>query len=378
MLLCLIVVQLSSCSLFNNDDNDNPPPTPISICRGQDILSLAMQDIEMLKQALWDGQCIGAFQGTFGDITTNLDKLLLTKKVPAFRIHLGGFCGHGSKCTPGECNLDDLNCLGSRAKAFETMAKKRNVNCYLSPYAEYTSTNQAQVNGWFNIIRANAPTCILVASAMGGFTPPNILIERHGGNPGPSQITSTDGTSSFDINSPNYNTFASVISFHWTNRYNLRLTSEKETPPPPLQRSLNNRISKSDFTQLQLLHTPLGAKPAAPAQCKYIHNLAAPEIYKPHAEDYGAAGDNRSNRPMFILKTKTKNMQILSPSGIEVGCTKYYGSYTNTSLSRHYVGSCSGDDALSLYNKIQGEWGFLKDGSTCTPVAILRRMGVYR
>lgn len=351
-------------------------PTPIPC---QDILSLPMQDVKMIKANLEVGQSIGVMAGTFGPINKVLPELLATGKVPAFRIHLGGFCAHGSKCTDGECSPGNINCLKSRARTAQKIAESfPSSQCYASPYAEYSSTDRKRVDAWFSAIKSEAPSCIPVASSFGGYIPPYIrYIERHGNNPQISEITSNDGSNYFDSDSVKYNKKATVMSCKWTNRYNLRLTSEKSAPPPPKERSLDNRIGQHDFLLMQLMGHELPPQPAPPVSCKHIHSFTGQELLKPHSEDYGSLNGQRGNKPMVILKKKVNKLDVIDTKGRYVGCFKYYGKYTVNGYHRYYMGSCSGQDAYDLYLKT-GEWAFMKDGTTCTPITVMRRMGYFR
>lgn len=392
-LLVLLILLLSSCSflekqVFTIDDLDRPvvtetlPPTRAAVNRkyyGQDILGLARQNVPMIKTNLEEGQCVGVMAGTFGGTIGPMDDLLSTGKVYCYRFHAFGFCKHGSSCSPGECGVTNYSCMKGKAQAIEALAQKYPMpfaQCYISPYAEYAERSATRVNKWFSILKQYAPSCIPVSSAMGGYVPSGVLIEKHGNSPGVAAITSNDGANYFDSNSTKYNDYAKQISFAWTNRYNLRLTSEKAAPLPPRKRPLSNRISKSDFIQMQLMQHEMPPRPAPPAVCRTIHTLSGGETLKNHSEDYGAAGDSRSNKPLFISRSRSSRMDILSPSGAKIGCFKYYGPYEG--LYRLYEGSCSGMTPYELYQKAGGEWAWIKDGSTCIPFPTIRRAGTYR
>lgn len=372
ILFCLI---LTSCVVRQPSTLERATATQLP---GQDILSLPMQDIDMIKANLQPGQCIGVMAGTFGQVKRPLEELLATGKVPCFRTHLGGFCSHGSRCTDGECKPTDFNCLKSRARAAEKTALAfPNSKCYASPYAEYSSTNRTQVNEWFKIIKEHAPSCTPVASAFGGYVPPNVLVEKHGNSPGITDITSNDGSNYFDSDSVKYNKIARIISFKWTNRYNLRLTSEKSAPPPPKERSLSNRIEKHDFLLMQIMQQALPPEPPAPGVCKSIRRFSGQELWKPHSEDYGVNNGVRGNRPMLISKRRISKFDVVNKAGKVIACLKYYGTFTAPGYYRYYMGTCSGENAYDLYLET-GEWAFLKDGGVCTPITVIRRMNYFR
>lgn len=375
----LVLLLLSSCTTLQKPEPTTLTQAAVVQLPCQDILSLPMQDIEMIKRNLEPGQCIGTMAGTFGQVKRPLEELLATGKVPCFRTHLGGFCSHGSKCTDGECKTTDYNCLKSRARAAEKTAKAYpQSQCYVSPYAEYSSTNRNQVNEWFKIVREHAPSCIPVASSFGGYIPPNVLVEKHGNSPGRTDITSNDGSNYFDSDSVLYNDLAEIISCKWTNRYNLRLTSEKSAPPPPKERSLKNRIGKNDFIQMQLMGRDMPSMPTPPSICKSMKKLTGEELFKNHAEDYGEANGARGNKPMLIYKKRTTSFDVYSPAGKKIACFKYYGTFVTPGYHRYYMGSCSGQDAYELYIAAGGEWAFMKDGNSCVAMPTIRRWGYFR
>ena len=366
-----------------------PPPVPVeptSIFRAvntpkpcQDILSLAVQDRKMIKENLREGEGIGVMAGTFGEIKKSLRELLLTGKVDWFRIHLGGFCSHGAKCYPGECATNNLECLRTRARTAQDLKEEfPNVECNISPYAEYAEKNKDKVMGWFRTIHDAAPGCDLVASAFGGYIPPGVKVEKHGNNPGNAAITSNDGSNYFDSDSVTYNTIASERSCKWTNRYNRRLTSEKGPPPPPKERPASNNIQKNDFIQMQLMELPLEPMPKPPAVCKGIKKFTGRDLLKTHGEDYGENGDARSNKPLLITRNGPGNLDVYNAANKKIGCFKYYGPYVDRGYNRHYMGSCSGDDAYTLYIKAKSEWAFVKEGNLCRPITVMRRMGYFR
>lgn len=377
-LLLLLPILFGACSTVTPPLPDIPLAAP-KVISFQDILSLPMQNVKMIKENLRPGEGIGVMAGTFGPINKVLPEVLAATNAPMFRIHLGGFCNHGSRCTEGECSPGNINCIRSRARTAEKIAKSfPNSQCYASPYAEYSSTDRNRVEGWFAAIKSEAPSCIPVASAFGGYIPPSIkYIERHGNNPQISEITSNDGSNYFDSDSVKYNKKATKLSGKWTNRYNLRLTSEKSAPPPPKDRPLTNRIEKHDFILMQLMADDLSPQPATPAICSSLTKLTGEELYKPHSEDYGAANGNRGNRPMLILKSRVSKLDLLDRTGKTIGCFAYYGTFTTPGYHRYYMGTCSGQNALDLYRKT-GEWGFLKNGNRCTAITVIRRMNYFR
>ena len=358
---------------------------------GQDFLGLARQDVKMLKENTEPGQCIGTLAGTFGGIIDPLDQLFKTDKYDCLRVHLT-FCDHGRKCQPGECDPTSLACLEGKALALKKLVKKHpEVTLkYVSYMLEYQTKDRKLVDSQVKMLRRVLPDWKIVASILpGAYVPSGVLVERHGNTPQLSHITSNDGANYFDANTweagnaaPIYRTRATEVSFAWRNRDNLRLTSEKGAPLPPKQRPLSNRLEPQDIVQSQLTQKPLAMRPVAPAACSgstVLSKLRPGELWKVRSEDYGAKNDSRGNKPLFIARSSAGRMKVLDQEGAEIACLKYYGPYADTGLGRFYLGSCSGDTGLSLYNKNKKrEWVWINDGKNCWGVSALRRMGYYR
>lgn len=358
------------------------PPSPPDLetlilqgdhCHGQDILGLARQDVEMISNNWAQGECLGVLAGTFGPTIKPVRQIVEKNNVPAVRWHLS-FCNHNNQCGPGECQPTDLNCMKKKAKDINDLhVIYPQTVCYISPRLEYTERNCTKVNSWFNAVKNSAPLCKLIASPMPGSCIPNdVLIEKHGNTPGEADSVSNDGANYFDSDSVKYNKLGKLFNFKWTYRNNLRLSSEKGSVPPPMKRSISNRLGLKDLKQMQLMKENLSAMPY-PLFCEDIRSLQNNEIWKNHAEDYNQ-GD-RSNKPLLIYRSKRDKLSIYDSSGKKIACMKYYGPFEN--LYRLYVGSCSGDHAVDLYKKA-GDWVFVKDGSTCIGLPSIRRWGKFR
>lgn len=347
-------------------------------CHGQDILGLARQDVKMISNNWEDGECLGVLAGTFGGTIKPVKRIISENIVPAVRWHLS-FCNHGSQCLQGECLPTDLNCMKKKAKDINALHEQYpGTKCYISPRLEYTENNCTKVQSWFNAVEAVAPLCTLVASPLfGSCIPGEVLVERHGNNPSNVDIVSNDGSNIFDSNSVWYNTRGSVINFKWTNRNNLRLTSEHGSVLPPRDRPLSNRLGKKDLKHMQLIKKPISQIPPAPALCNSIKHFSGKDLYKTHAEDYGAGNDGKGNNPLLITKNGPGDLNVYNPNGKKIGCFRYYGSYTDPGYNRHYMGSCSGDHAVDLYKKANSDWAFVKEGNACRPISILHRMGYF-
>ena len=151
----------------------------------------------------------------------------------------------------------------------------------------------------------------------------------------------------------------------------------------PLKRPKHYEPTRDQIQHaVYLLRDPEPAPTGRPAQCKTSRQLKSPEIWKVAAEDYGKTGkefDVRASRPMLISKSKRNLLPVLNSAGKNVGALKLYGSYSGTpGYNRHYLGSGSGDSAMSLMKKAGSEWVYIRDGNNCFLVNAPRRTGKMR
>lgn len=349
---------------------------------GQDILLLPLQNVAMISANWEKNESLGVMCGTAGGTIGPVDRIETQNYVPAIRWHVGGFCNHGASCLPGECKYTDNKCLRNKTLAIKKLHEKHpTTKDYCSPRAEYPTKDRKLVQSWFDTIHIAYPDCILVASAMGGYIPPGVLVERHGNTPGWGNITSNDGSDYFQSNSVKYNSIADVMSLSWTPRYNRRLTSMKpgQPVPPPTKRPVTNNISKDYFLQMELMqHTPPPPAPK-PAVCKFLRGFLPGETVKIVSEDYGISNGATGAKPLFITRSKNKKMSILSPSGAVIGCFAFDKSHSSlyNGMLRLYEGSCSGLTPYGLYKKAGGENAFIKDGNTCIAFSTIRRSGSF-
>lgn len=343
---------------------------------GADVLGLAKQDTKMIAQEMWPNSVMGVLAGTFGPVIKPLEDTINDSngKVIGYRAHLGnGTCLRNGVCGPGEFPPTDFKTMRKRARDFHDLNSRHpGLKCWLSPYLEQDEKRKEVVNKWVKIIREEAPECTVVISAFTGFRPkgPGILQEYHG-NTNKGDITSNDGQDIFQTDAQKYLKNATVISFLWTPRDNLRLDSEK-TFIPPLKRK--EKLEREHMVHKRRLLEPVAPVPSAPATCKKVIQIKSPEIGKVRSEDYGSqATDNRSGTPLLITKMKTDKFSVRNSLGEEVACAKYFGPFNQ--FYRYYVGSCSGEDATRLMNKLKNEWGFWESKGTCYLYNSIRRNG---
>jgi len=344
-------------------------------CIGEDFLALARMDTKTLQKSLTYPVCIGALQGTFGDVRSKLKFLLDRNLVLSYRIHLAdGTCIRNHSCSSGSVQYSDYKTLENRAKQFEQIhAQYPLVPCYVSPFLEYDSKNISQVNRWFQIIHNFAPSCIPVVSAFTGYKPPGILVESHGQN-ARGAVISHDGFDGFQtVNINSWFDRGKTLSLFWTNRWNLRFNGEHSNPPPPLKR-IAFPTSDQIIHSVRLFNNP-EPQPKAPAVCKKVLQIKSPELSKVRSEDFGPnTTDKRSDKPALIVKLKTSQFAIYSPAGVKIGCAKFYpGTYNG--MNRYYEGNCSGLTAVGLMDKAKSEWSFWKTSNTCYAYNNIRRLG---
>lgn len=367
-------------------------PTPLSFAvtpqyKNVDILGLAKQNIRNIKKYLEPEIGIGVLEGTFGPVIPALKEVLSTGNQPSFRAHLANYtCIRNKNCSTGEIKINDIQKLTARAAAFEELHKAfPTVACYLSPWLEYDVTDHSLVNNWFNSVHAAAPSCTLVASAYKGWIPPNVLIERHG-NSAKGNLISNDGESFFDANTDKYLEGGDEVDLAWWNRCNLRTSGEKVVIPP-MKRTTQIQINELQQAQYLLTHS-IQPVPSFKV-CPRIRVLKSPEVWKTRSEDYNGK-DVRENKSVLIVKGIFSNgFVIYSSAGKQIGCLKYYGSYSGLKgYYRYYIGNCSGQNPMQLLADASGgqqfiqsspqEWVCLKNGNTQFAISAVRRSGTPR
>lgn len=347
--------------------------------RGVDTLALAKMDCKMVSEVIPPNTSIGVLDGTFGDPTPCLDKLISTGKVNAVRVHLlNGTCWRNNKCERGEPSPTDTKALALRARRYNAFFAQRGVMCYLSPVLEHDIKDRSKAEANINTVKQNAPNCAIVQSAFTGYRVPGILNEYHG-NSASGDITSNDGNSLFDSNSPKYQNSGKVITFGWIHRFNFRVPGESVFVLPS-KRTL--APSKDDFLQVFKLLQPEEKAPSRPpGVCRKVRKFEGIELSKTNADDHGT-GDVRDNKPVYLLKNRTNRMSLIDVTGKTIGCTINQGEYTpnkkRTGIYRHYEGLCSKLTPIGLMQRARSEWLYIKDGSTCLMLNAIRRKPYFR
>lgn len=168
---------------------------------GLDLLALAMMDGHMVAKTIRPGTAMGVLCGTFGKIIPNLTLCLKTALVPLVRVHLGNGSGiRLNRLEPGmgEPHYTDFDILTDRAKGIESLKHEfPHITFYVSPFVEHGCNDQHVVNEWITIIKGHAPSCHPIISAVGGYVPHGVLVEKHGPAPH-ADIISGDGTSNYE------------------------------------------------------------------------------------------------------------------------------------------------------------------------------------
>lgn len=209
---------------------------------GVDVLGLAKQDVKMIASTLPRRTALGVLEGTFGNAVKSVDRILKTKKLAAFRIHLGnGSCIRLKKCFSGEIDYKDLTALGKRAFKYNKLAVKYpESKCYLSPFLEYDTRNRKVINAWIEVLKNKAPNCAVVLNPNLGYVPKGVLRERHTTNKRAS-IISTDGQNIFTITGDLRKRYANELFLAWIPSFNLRHDREFTFTPPKLRTKKTSR-----------------------------------------------------------------------------------------------------------------------------------------
>lgn len=345
--------------------------------RGLDVLGLAMQDVDIIKQELPNNSALGWLENTFGDAHPKAKAVMDTGKVDAVRVHLiDGTCIRGGKCPAGAPTYNSFNVLKHRAAALNKFMKAYpNVDLYVSPFLEHGNRNSATVNRWFQIIKNQIPRAKAVCSTVKGYCPRGVLSESHDAEK-PGDITSPDGVSMFDIDSVKYRGMARLLSLAWSNCMNLRYTGEDEWVPP-LKRTA--KCTRQEIKQNVYLLTPPDPVPSV-GGCKLLVSPkdVGPELDKTNAEYYYKQDDGRGNKLLLILSNRYSKIDLQTTGGQSVGTAGFYGSY-NLGGYRYYIGGRYGSNytPMQLMAQFGGEWGLAKAGGRCWLVNAVRRYPYY-
>lgn len=327
---------------------------------------------------------------TFGDPLPCVEKRIAMGGLEVLQVDLiDATCWRNNKCPPGVPRPTDLKEIRRRAKTVQPIAAANpQMETWVSPALEHDVKDEKTVVAMLEAAQKGCPACKVINSPFTGATPKGYKVELHGTKTTAFSI-SGDGASSFDAdnlssdsNGFEHRTAGRHTTFVWFNELNLRCTGEK-TFTPPLART--EKPTADLFEQAAAIMQPEQPQPPAPAACKSVRRPTQKEIYKPNAESYcnGAPEDPRGNKPLLIIKRPGKpgeRLKILSPQGQEVGCFKYFGSFSDIpGTFRYYVGDCSGQTPAKLKRDLGNEWGFVQVGKgDCIAINSIRRMGVYR
>lgn len=316
------------------------------------------------------GSDIGLLEITFGDTSKKLARAL--KRNPKnIRAHLTDGTGQRNhNAEPGAPGEKDWDAYIKGAKKYEAIKKANpQINIYLSPRLEYDCKDQATVNKWFNIIRANAPSCIPVASAFTGWVPSGVKIEKHGNNAS-GDITSNDGESLSDAQQT-FKQSARLFALGWLHTCNGRGSGDDGFVPP------SKRPSKAfadihDINYIKDWFTLTGDS-----------KVKEPEIIKPYAEYYSLKDDWRERKLCYLSKILTKQTaskpedhapwDICTRAGKKVSVLKWYPGKVS-GLNRYYCPDYCDD----LVKKLGGTAATLKSGSNKIDINVIYRQGKKR
>lgn len=322
---------------------------------------------------------VSVLMNTFGDPLSCIQEKIKRGGITDVQVDLiDATCWRNRVCPPGVPRPDNLVEIRKRAeKVYELAQANPNIDFQISPALEHDIKDANVVRQMCEAAKKGCPICTCINSPFTGARPPEIKLELHG-NKAKAYSISNDGASIFDSNSIEYRTGGRRFVFGWFPELNLRYTGEK-TFTPPLERTCIPPVSL--FRQTYLLLVNSESKPnKAPVICKKVRELKERELLKTNAESY-CNNNPRGNKPLFITKLKgsrNSKLSIIDKSGKEIGCFRYYGSYTEPGYHRWYVGDCSGQTPVKLFNDAKGEWAYIKNRDECILFNTIRRLGYYR
>lgn len=353
---------------------------------GNDLLGLAHEkmDVKLMIQLTPAGWAIGTFDDPFGDVLPKLKKMMDTGKYPVVRIHAHWDDNHKI------CPLDKLK---KKLPRYEQLAKDYpKIKVYVSHSCEYNESSASEVKKRVDLVKQLCPSCIPVNSRWKGATTPGVLTESHGSKAKAKEgeIVSTDGENIYDIDVETWfkdNSKAAII-FLWGFRYNLReIPDPGQKVPKPKDR---NASPNKQYTQgIIRLGSPKGSAPVPVFKDKKITPIKSPDIWKTYAEDDQEENpltpdDPRENRPVLIVKSKAKVLQIVTKDDKVIGKIPEGGKF-GTNQNRFYSGGPGGvklygaEIAAKALKESGSEFVWFKDGdSYIGPVNPAFRDGSFR
>lgn len=358
---------------------------------GYDVLGVARYCKTFLQSPKLPAMSV--LLNTFGDPMPCVEKRIALGDLKLVQVDIrDATCFRNKVCPPGTPALDDWKVMREGAKRVNAYAEKyKNIEWWVSPWLEHDIKDYETVRKGFQVVANACPRCKLINSPVSGVKPPEFKVELHGTKVRSFSV-SGDGASIFDGdnlrsdgNGFQHRTAGEYTTFAWFNEMNLRCTGEHGFVPP-MQRTTKPTLAL--FTQAYLVMQKEQAFPAIPKQCKSFRDiLPGKEINKPNAEAYCNGqpneSDSRGNRQLLILRKPGKKgdrLNVINPSGKKVGTFCYYGTFDQLPQThRWYIGNCSGQNPVELYNALNGEWGYVEmGGGNCLRFNAIRRQGVYR
>jgi len=359
---------------------------------GYDVIGLAKYCEEYLAAPKLPK--VSTLLRSFGDPLPCIDKALARGGLTDVQYNLrDATCFRNNVCSSGTPSLTDWGDMTKLAQQVNKRAVANpSVRHWISPYLEHDFKDASVIKKACQVSLAACPTCKCVNEPFSGAKNTGYPLELHGTKTSAWSV-SGDGASMFDGdnikddgNNFQHRLSGSEQTYGWWNALNLRCQGEKTFL------SIDKRTTRPNSDQFNQAYKTLVSQedpvPAAPAVCRRVRTVdgGKGEILKPNAEKYcnGQQGehDARGDKPLLIIRKAGRRgdkIKILSSSGKEVGCFKYYGTFTTPGTHRWYVGDCSGQKPFALYKALGNEWGFAHlGGGQCLRFNALRRMGIYR
>lgn len=376
--VCLVFSQLVALSAIADDD------------KGYDAILLAKYCDRYLQAPRLPK--LSTLLRSAGDPLPCVDKALARGGMKKIQYVLrDATCWRNKKCPPNTPSLTDWNDMKSLALKVNGVAKKYpGVIHEISPYLEHDFKDAKIIQKACAVSLGACPTCTCINEPFSGTKNTGFPLELHGTKIRAWSV-SGDGASMFDAdnqkndgNNFQHRESGEDSTYAWWDALNLRCQGMK-TFVPITQRTA--RPTADQFKQAhKIMTTEEDAIPAPPARCKSVRIVDAKkgEILKPNAEEYcnPESADPRGDKPLLIIRKaghKGDKAKIYSSSGKEVGCFKYYGTYSTPGTHRWYEGDCSGMAPFQLYQALGSEWGFVDTGGgSCIRINALRRMGIVR
>jgi hypothetical protein len=280
-----------------------------------------------------EGWAAGCFANTFGNALPAVDRLLGTGRCPHFRVHLLWSDAH----LFGDADIPTIRQL---ARKYELLKRKySSIVMEISPFCEHNVSNPDK---YLDIVKQEAPSCIIVNTPWKGAVSRRYKNETHGTHKplAGNYNYSWDGTSCVDgdVEASKALHARSDVYFWWHPAMNGRLNTNDKTPRPE-----RKAWPTSDLIDSMIyLHNSAGS-------VKLPRNY----LWKSHADRHSTPPEPRAYKPVLIMPPKARRVELVADNNQVVALASAAAPF-NDGRFRYYwpdFGYKLAEKAIRIHNK---------------------------